>query len=161
MPVVLESTLKHVSAFYNEKHNGRTLSWLNSVGDRFDNTIAFFWWAWCWSCKLARVVDIIINHGSVWHRYSYSNTPMWRFLFYWWYWQSHTESATFAHFAPKKWFILILLLPIISSKYQQIFYFTLYFKRSQIDIDANISALLDKFVIINSYSSVRLYLSQQ
>ena len=26
MPVVLESTLKHVSAFYNEKHNGRTLS---------------------------------------------------------------------------------------------------------------------------------------
>ena len=30
------------SAFYNEKHNGRTLSWLYSVGDRFDNTIAFF-----------------------------------------------------------------------------------------------------------------------
>ena len=57
--------------------------------------------------------------------------------------QSHTESATFAHFAPKKWFILILLLPIISSEYQQIFYFTLYFKRSQTDIDANSSALLD------------------
>ena len=31
MPVVLESTLKHFSAFYNEKHNGRTLSWLYSV----------------------------------------------------------------------------------------------------------------------------------